>query len=81
MAEKPTYKELERRVQELEKIESKYKSSKEALGDSEGRYRALFNSSFEAIFISEKGICLDQNQTAERMFGYTHTEAVGRPAM
>jgi PAS domain S-box-containing protein len=81
MAEKPTYKELERRVQELEKIESKYKSSKEALGDSEGRYRALFNSSFGAIFISEKGICLDQNQTAERMFGYTHTEAVGRPGL
>ena len=35
MAEKPTYEELERRLQELELIESKYKSSKEALQENE----------------------------------------------
>lgn len=55
------------------------KRAEDALKESEERYRALFNASFEAIFLSEKGICLDQNQTAERMFGYTLAEAVGKP--
>ena len=30
----------------------------------------MSEASFEAIFLSEKGICLDQNQTAKKMFGY-----------
>ncbi|MCP4600324.1 MAG: PAS domain S-box protein [Proteobacteria bacterium] len=48
---------------------------------NEERFRALSDASSESIFVSEKGICLDQNQTAEKMFGYTHTEAVGRLGM
>ena len=47
--------------------------------DSEQRARALADASFESIFFSARGICLDQNQTAERMFGYTREEAVGNP--
>ncbi len=42
---------------------------------------ALSEASFEAIFLSEKGICVDQNQTAEMMFGFTHAEAVGKPGI
>ena len=57
------------------------KQAEEALRESEESYRALSDASFEAIFISENGICLNQNQTAERMFGYTLTEAVGRPGI
>jgi PAS domain S-box-containing protein len=49
-----------------------------AVQESEERSKALADASFEAIFLSDKGICIDQNQTAERMFGYTHCEAVGR---
>ena len=52
--------------------------AKDALLNSEARLRGLSDASFEAIFLSDKGVCLDQNQTAERMFGYTHAEAVGR---
>jgi len=55
-----------------------HEKAKEALRDSEARLEALSEASFEAIFLSEKGVCLDQNQTAERMFGYTRAEAVGR---
>ena len=78
MIKKPTYKELEKRVQELEQAESERKLAYEALKESEERLEALSEASFEAIFLSEKGICLDQNQAAERMFGYTRAEAFGR---
>lgn len=57
---------------------TKEKEIEEALRDSEARLEALSEASFEAIFLSEKGVCLDQNQTAERMFGYTRAEAVVR---
>ena len=54
------------------------KLAEEALEESKERYRGLSEASFEAIFISEKGICLEQNQMAERMFGYSDSEAIGR---
>ncbi|MGD9353485.1 MAG: PAS domain S-box protein [Desulfobacterales bacterium] len=78
MIKKPTYEELEKRIQELEQAESECKRAYEALEESEERLKALSEASFEAIFLSEKGICLDQNQAAERIFGYTRAEAVGR---
>ena len=46
--------------------------------ESEERFKALSDATFEAIFISEKGICIDQNVSAEKMFGYTLSEAIGR---
>ena len=64
MNRKPSYEELERRIKALE-IET-------------SKHRALADAPFEAIFLSEKGICLDQNQAAEKMFGYSHAEAIGR---
>jgi len=54
------------------------KQAEEALRESEERYRCLSEASFESIFISEKGVCLEQNSTAEKMFGYTLSEAIGR---
>jgi PAS domain S-box-containing protein len=47
--------------------------------ESEMKVRALSDASFEAIFISEKGICKDQNKTAELLFGYSQKEAIGKP--
>ena len=53
--------------------------SKEAeLEESREKYRGLSEASFEAIFISEKGLCIEQNQAAEMMFGYTTAEALTR---
>ncbi|MEJ1397028.1 MAG: PAS domain S-box protein [Candidatus Sedimenticola sp. (ex Thyasira tokunagai)] len=52
-----------------------------ALWESEARFKALSEAGFEAIFISEKGICLNQNLAAEEMFGYTLEEAIGRPGI
>ena len=53
------------------------KQSEEALRESEKRYHALADATFEAIFISENGYCIDANQTAAKMFGYNHDELIG----
>jgi PAS domain S-box-containing protein len=50
----------------------------EAIKESKERYRGLSEATFEAIFISEKGVCLEQNSAAEKMFGYTLSEAIAR---
>jgi len=54
------------------------KQAEEEIKESEERYRGLSEAAFDAIFISEKGVCLEQNSTAEKMFGYTISEAIGR---
>ncbi len=53
-------------------------AAQEALEESRERYRALSEASFEAIFLSEKGVCLEQNSRAEQLFGYTAAQAIGR---
>ena len=52
--------------------------NEEALRESEARFRALSGAAFEAIFLSEKGVCTGQNFAAEKMFGYSSEEALGR---
>lgn len=47
------------------------------LRESEARYRALAEATFDAVFISEKGVCLYANQRAAEMFGYKHDELIG----
>lgn len=69
--------ELRQRIAELEASEAERKRVEKALRDNEERYRALSESSFEAIFISEKGICIDTNQTATETFGYDYDELIG----
>jgi len=56
-------------------------ASERALRESEEHLRVLSDASFEAIFLSEKGICLGQNLTAEKLFGYTREEAIGRSGL
>ncbi len=56
---------------------TQHKQSQEALQNSEERFRALAGATFEAVFISEKGICTDTNQVATKMFGYEHDELIG----
>lgn len=49
--------------------------------DSKKRFKGLSEAAFEALFISENGICLEQNASAEKMFGYTLKEAVGKRSL
>jgi hypothetical protein len=54
------------------------KTIEKNLYESEKRFKALSESTFEALFISENGICLEQNVSAEKMFGYSLEEAIGK---
>ena len=38
----------------------------------------LSNVAFDAIFLSEEGLCTGQNQAARQIFGYSDEEALGR---
>jgi PAS domain S-box-containing protein len=70
MAEKPTYEELERRVQELEKAESERNLA-------EDRLKKIFNNTQDAIFIHDlEGKILDVNDKMCRMYGLTKEEAL-----
>lgn len=53
-------------------------ASKQALMQREAHLRALSEAAFEAIFISEEGVCLGQNPAAEKLFGYSLAEVLGR---
>lgn len=54
------------------------KQTEDELREKEERYRALSAASFEAIFISENGICIDANQKATEMLGYEFEEIIGK---
>lgn len=56
------------------------KKAEQALRESEESFRALSEATFEAIFLSEKGLCIGRNLAAEKMFGYCTEEAMGRSA-
>ena len=48
------------------------------LEESREKYLGLSEAAFESIFLSERGVCIEQNLSAQRTFGYTTEEALGR---
>ncbi|MCP4551376.1 MAG: PAS domain S-box protein [Bacteroidetes bacterium] len=68
MKKNPTYEELEERIQELERIEFKYKQAEE-------QHRIFSDNAIDAFYLSDmKGRFLDANKAACAMLGYTHEE-------
>jgi PAS domain S-box-containing protein len=47
------------------------------LEGSRQRYRALADATFEAVFISKNGVCIDANQTSSAMFRIPREELIG----
>jgi len=76
---KPTYKELETRLRELERQAGSPKVSEEVIRESEQKYRTLFNDSRDAIYItSREGQFLDVNPALLQLLGYTREEIIGK---
>ncbi len=79
MTVKPTYEELERRVQELEKIESEHKYSKGALRESESLFKMLYEKAplgYQSL--DENGHFIVVNQPWLDTLGYTREEVIGK---
>jgi PAS domain S-box-containing protein len=71
--------ELERRNAELEALDARRQLVEEALQDSEIRFRSLAQSAVDAIIsINSEDKIIFWNNAAERIFGYSEEEVMGR---
>jgi PAS domain S-box-containing protein len=76
MVKKPTYKELEKRIRDLECASSDHQKTRNILDRTTLNYQAIFDGSNDAIFIydAREERILGVNQKATEMFGYTKEE-------
>ncbi len=76
MTEKPTYEELEKKIHELEQVESVSKKAEDELQMSEEKFRVLFEKSIHGILIVdiETRRLPYANSAFCRMFGYSESE-------
>jgi len=75
MTEKPTYKELEERIKDLEKESVEQKCVEKALKESEQKYRRLIESILDAVCeFDREGRITYVNEAATHMFGYSKRE-------
>lgn len=60
-------------------VEVEHLRDKAELRETEQRFRALAEASFEGIIISRDGIAIDVNDQVARMLGFTREEMIGQP--
>ncbi|MCF8137271.1 MAG: PAS domain S-box protein, partial [Desulfotignum sp.] len=76
---KPTYEELEQRIQELEKIEPEHAYFKKALQENEGLFRMLYEKAplgYQSL--DENGRFIVVNQTWLDTLGYVREDVIGK---
>jgi len=79
MAEKPTYEELVKRIQELEKKESEFKLSQEKLHESEENYRNLINKLDDIIWTLDLNLRTTYvSPSIEKKLGFTPEERIAQ---
>ncbi len=73
---KPTYRELEQKVKQLEEIEAK-------LRESEEKFRLAFQTNPDSINLNRAadGLYLDVNEGFTRLTGYTRAEVIGKTSL
>ena len=54
------------------------KQAEQSLKDSEAKFRALFETAQDAIFLMDAGVIVDCNPHAERLFACRKTDIIGR---
>jgi len=70
---------LRRRIAELKALDGDRKKTEEKLRESEEKYKTITNAATAAIvMIDDKGLVTFRNPAAEKIFGYSAGEAVGR---
>jgi PAS domain-containing protein len=78
MSSKPTYKELEQKVLELEKTVSEHKMTKDALIESENRYRSIVRVIPDLIIkFNREGIYLDVISSKDELLYMPREELLG----
>ena len=78
MTHRPTYEELKNRICELEKAESEYKRTLNALDKGKFSYQDIFEAVNDALFIhdAQDGRILDVNRRTLEMYGYSKQEII-----
>jgi len=76
MERKPTYEELEQRVKELEKESLKHRKAKDALRESEEKFRTIFRAERDAIMVFDAEMLrfVEANDATLDLYGYTQEE-------
>ena len=70
---------LKQRIKELEQSESERKGADEELLESVSKFRTIFESASDAIFLMDKDVFIDCNPKTLEMFGCTREQIIGQP--
>ena len=80
MVKKPTYEELEAKVQKLQSELQQRVQAEKVLQELGEKYKLIFEKAVDAIFIIQQGGLKFANRRTRQMFGYTEEELKAMPA-